>query len=147
MKKSLFVMLLALSVLISAAGGSFLTRSPKAQWQSQPLLAQESKKPLHHVVLFDLKDSISAQDKAKIVKAGEKLLSEIPGVIEVQLGDKAREDREVHIKNYDLALYVQFESNADLDVYAPHEKHQEFIEIVRPMLEEDGVKVIDFYGL
>ena len=135
-------MLLALSVPISAVGGSLLTRSPKAQ----SLLEQESQKPLHHVVLFDLKESTSAEDKAKIVTSGETLLSEIPGVIEVQLGDKAREDREVHIKNYDLALYVQFESNADLDVYSPHEKHQEFIKIVSPMLEKDGVKVIDFYG-
>ena len=135
-------MLLVISVPISAVGGSFLARSN----QGQSLLAQESPQPLHHVVLFDLKESTSAEDKAKIVTAGETLLSKIPGVVDVQLGDKAREDRKVHIKNYDLALYVQFESNADLDVYAPHEKHQEFIKIVSPMLEEDGIKVIDFYG-
>ena len=135
-------MLLALSVPISALGGSLLTRSN----QGQSLLAQESQKPLHHIVLFDLKESTSAKDKAKIVTAGETLLSEIPGVVDVQLGDKARENREVHIKNYDLALYIEFESNADLDVYSPHENHQEFIKIVSPMLEENGVKVIDFYG-
>ena len=135
-------MLLALSVPISALGGSLLTRSN----QGQSILAQESLKPLHHIVLFDLKETISAEDKAKIVMAGETLLSAIPGVVEVQLGDKARENREVHIKNYDLALYVQFESNADLDVYSPHENHQEFIKIVSPMLGEDGFKVIDFYG-
>ena len=135
-------MLLVISVPISAVGGSFLARSN----QGQSLLAQESKKPLHHVVLFDLKETTSTEDKAKIVTSGETLLSEIPGVIEVELGDKAREDRDVHIKNYDLALYVQFESSAALDVYSPHEKHLEFIQIVSPMLEEDGVKVIDFYG-
>ena len=147
MKKPLFIILLALSVPISAVGGSFLTRRHEQQWLSQSLLAQESKKPLHHVVLFDFKDSLSAEDKAKVVSEGKTLLSEIPGVVEVQLGDKAREDREVHIKNYDLALYVEFESNAALDIYAPHEKHQEFLQLVRPLLEEDGVQVIDFYGL
>lgn len=146
MKKSLLAILLVPSVLISAIGGSLLTRSPKAQWQSQPLLAQENKKYLHHIVLFDLKDNISNRDKAKIVTSGKTLLSQIPGVINVQLGDKAREDREVHIKNYDLALYVQFESSADIDIYAPHENHQEFIKILSPMLEKDGIKVIDFYG-
>ena len=142
MKKPLLVIFLVLSVPISAIGGNWLARSsPK-----ESLLAQDNKKPLHHVVLFDLKESTSAEDKAKIVTSGEKLLSKIPGVVDVELGDKAREDRDVHIKNYDLALYVQFESNADLDVYSPHENHQEFIKIVSPMLEEDGVTVIDFYG-
>ncbi len=139
-------MILALSVPISAVKGRWATKSNHAREQNQLLLAQESPKTLHHIVLFDLKESTSAKNKAKIVMAGETLLSEIPGVIDVQLGDKAREDREVHIKNYDLALYVQFESNADLDVYGLHKKHQEFIKIVSPMLEEDGVKVIDFYG-
>ena len=135
-------MLFLLSIPISALGGSLLTRSN----QGQSLLAQESKKPLHHIVLFALQESISAQDQAKIVTTGKTLLSAIPGVVEVQLGDKARENRKVHIKNYDLALYVQFESNADLDVYSPHENHQEFIKILSPMLEENGLKVIDFYG-
>ena len=146
MKKSLFVTLLVLSIPISAVGGSLLTRSPKILGHNQPILAQESEKTLHHIVLFNLKDSISTTDRAKIVTAGETLLSEIPGVIDVQLGDKAREDREVHIKNYDLALHIQFKSNADLDVYSPHEKHQEFVKLVSPMLEEDGIQVIDFYG-
>ncbi|MGK7937885.1 MAG: Dabb family protein, partial [Xenococcaceae cyanobacterium] len=105
MKKSLFVTLLVLSVPISALGGSLLTRSPKTLWHNQPIIAQESEKTLHHIVLFNLKDSISTTDKAQIMMAGETLLSEIPGVVDVQLGDKAREDREVHIKNYDLALH------------------------------------------
>lgn len=142
MKKSLFAIVLSLSVPISAVGGSWLTRSN----QEQLLLAQESIKPINHVVLLDLKEATSTKDKIKIVKAGKALLSKIPGVLEVQLGNKAREERKVHIKNYDLALYVKFESSADLDVYGPHENHREFIKIIRPMLEEDGIKVIDFYG-
>lgn len=147
MKKSLLIILLTLSVPISAAGGSFLTHLQEQQWLSPSLLAKKTRNPLHHVVLFDFKDSVSAEDKAKVINEGKSLLSEIPGVVDVQLGNKARQEREVHIKNYDLALYVELESNAALDIYAPHENHQKFVQIVRPLLEKDGVQVIDFYGL
>ena len=99
---------------------------------------------LHHIVLFELADSTSEAETQTIIDDGIELLSQIPGVLKVDLGLKARENRDVHIKNYQLALYVQLESEAALDVYSPHEHHQEFL--VRHKTKWTKVQVVDFFG-
>lgn len=99
---------------------------------------------LHHIVLFELANSTSEADTQAIIDDGIELLSQIPGVLKVDLGIKARENRDVHIKNYQLALYVQLESEADLDVYSPHEHHQEFL--ARHKTKWTKVQVVDFFG-
>lgn len=99
---------------------------------------------VHHVVLFNLKPETTEADVEKIIDAGQKLLRQIPGVLEVDLGGKALDQRDVHFKNYEFALYVEFSQLADIEVYNPHEKHLEFIALASPKL--DLVQVLDFYG-
>ena len=99
---------------------------------------------VHHVVLFDLKDGVTSEEIEELITVGEALLAGIPGVLEVSINKKAREDRAAHIKDYDIALYVLWESNGTGSVYAPHILHQAFLKLYRPMIA--SVKVIDFYG-
>lgn len=99
---------------------------------------------VHHVVLFDLKDDVTPEQIEEMMTVGEALLSDIPGVLEVSINKKAREDRDVHIKDYDVALYVKWENNETGNVYAPHVLHQTFLKLYKPLFA--GVKVLDFYG-
>ena len=99
---------------------------------------------VHHIVLLDLKDDVTPEQIEEMITVGEALLSDIPGVLEVSMNTKAREDRDVHIKDYDVALYVKWETNETGDVYAPHVLHQTFLKLYKSLFA--GVKVIDFYG-
>ncbi|AFY40473.1 Stress responsive alpha-beta barrel domain-containing protein [[Leptolyngbya] sp. PCC 7376] len=100
--------------------------------------------PLHHIVLFELSMTTTTVDTQAIIDDGIELLGQIPGVLSVDLGLKAREDREVHIKSYQLGLYVKLQSDADLDVYSPHPNHQEFL--ARHKTKWTKVQVVDFAG-
>ncbi|MGB2924313.1 MAG: Dabb family protein, partial [Limnothrix sp.] len=83
-------------------------------------MIETTENAVHHIVLFELAVTTTGVDAQTIIDDGVALLSEIPGVLEVDLGLKARQDREIHIKNYQLGLYVKLKSNDDLDVYSPH---------------------------
>ena len=99
---------------------------------------------VHHVVLFDLKDDVTPEQIEEFVTVGEALLSQIPGVQDVSINKKAREDRDIHIKDYDIALYVRWENNEAGNVYGPHPLHQTLLKLYKSQWA--GVKVIDFYG-
>ena len=107
-------------------------------------MTQTIAQPLHHIVLFELDMTTTSADTQTIIDDGITLLSEIPGVLSVDLGLKAREDRDVHIKSYQLGLHVKFATEADLDVYSPHANHQEFLS--RHKTKWTKVQVIDFFG-
>ena len=99
---------------------------------------------VHHVALFDLKDDVTPEQIEEFIVVGEALLSQIPGVQDVSINKKAREDRAIHIKDYDIALYVRWENNEAGNVYGPHPLHQTLIKLYKSQWV--GVKVIDFYG-
>ena len=99
---------------------------------------------VHHVVLFDLKDEVTPEQITEFITVGTALLSQIPGVQEVSINKKARDDREIHIKDYDVALYVRWENNEAGNVYGPHPLHQTLIKLYKSQWA--GVRVIDFYG-
>ncbi|WP_428634594.1 Dabb family protein [Sedimenticola sp.] len=99
---------------------------------------------VHHIVLISLKDGVTDKQIAEMKTVCEALLNDIPGVIEVSLGKKARDNREVHIKDYDVALHVTWQANAVGDTYATHILHLSFLKLYKPLFA--GIKVIDFYG-
>lgn len=103
-----------------------------------------SEKSIHHIVLFELTDAATDNDIQAMIADGKELLRQIPGVLAVEIGLKARDDREVHLKNYQVALYVHLRSNADLDIYSPHPNHQEFL--ARHKAKWINVQVADFFG-
>jgi hypothetical protein len=84
--------------------------------------------PIVHVVLFDLPEGASPDDAKALADDSRRLLRDIPGVESVWVGPKAVADRDVHVKDYDVALCVRLRSLADLKAYGPHPQHRELVE-------------------
>ncbi len=99
---------------------------------------------VYHVVLVDLKDGVTPEQVEEMVTVGKALISQIPGVLEVSLGEKALENRAIHIKDYDVVLCVKWENIETGKVYGPHILHQSFLKLYKQLFA--GLKIIDFYG-
>ena len=99
---------------------------------------------VYHVVLLNLKEGVTPEQTEEMITVCKALLSQIPGVLEVSLGKKALDNREVHIKDYDMALYVKWETVETGQVYGPHILHKSFLKLYAPLVS--GMKIIDFYG-
>ncbi|MBO4864871.1 MAG: Dabb family protein [Eubacterium sp.] len=75
-----------------------------------------------HVILWQLKDELSAEEKVKVkadIKAGlEGLAGQIPGLIEIKVNTEGLES-----SNADLMLDSSFEDEESLKGYAVHPAH------------------------
>ena len=85
-----------------------------------------------HVILWQLKDELSAEEKEgvkKEIKAGlEGLAGQIPGLIEIKVHTEG-----LASSNADLMLDSSFEDEAALKGYAVHPAHVEVADgVVRP---------------
>ncbi len=125
MKKFIMAIILVTTILFSASA-----------FAGEPVV--------HHIALIKLKDGVTPQQVEEMITVGKALLSKIPGVLEVTIGKKARDDRPMHIKDYDLAVYVRWENNETGNVFGPHILHQTTLKLFTPLW--DYYKVIDFYG-
>lgn len=107
------------------------------------LIAQEKEsRMLRHVVLFKFKDTSSKEDVQKVVDAFRSLKTSIPQVAEFEFGtDNSPEGL---ANGFTHCFLITFKSEADRDVYLPHPKHKEFVEILKPHL--DKVQVIDYWA-
>jgi hypothetical protein len=113
--RSLTVRAVALAAALGA--GALLARA-----QAQPASA-----PLVHVVLFDLAADATPAEVQALADDSRRLLPGIPGVEAVWTGPKAVDDRDAHVKDYDVALCVRLKSLQDLKSYAAHPQHQELV--------------------
>jgi hypothetical protein len=100
--------------------------------------------PYYHIVLIDLLDTTTEAEIAELITDTQTSIASIPGVLAVDIGPKIRDDRDVHIRDYDLAVYVKFDSATALDAYGPHPTHQAFLERHRHLWS--GIRIIDFVG-
>ena len=125
MKKFIMAMVLVTTILFSASA-----------------FAGEAN--VNHVVLFVLKDDVTPKQVEELITVCKALLSQIPGVLEVSIGKKARDDRAIHIKDYDVALIVKWENIETGKIYGPHILHQTLLKLYKAQWA--GVKIIDFYG-
>lgn len=107
------------------------------------LIAQEKEsRMLRHVVLFKFKDTSSKEDVQKVVDAFRSLKTSIPQVAEFEFGtDNSPEGL---ANGFTHCFLITFKSEADREVYLPHPKHKEFVEILKPHL--DKVQVIDYWA-
>jgi hypothetical protein len=97
-----------------------------------------------HIGLIDLKDDVTAEQVEELIIVTQALISNIPGVLEVSINKKAIDDRDIHIKDYDVGLCVKWENIETGKGYGPHILHQTWYKLHKPMIQ--GIKVIDFYG-
>lgn len=101
--------------------------------------------PVLHVVLVQFKAGVSAPQRARTLAQSITHLRAIPGVLGVDAGLKARDDRPIHIRDYDGAILVRLANEAALDSYGPHPAHQAFLQVYGPLFAQ--VRVIDFAAL
>ena len=108
----------ASALAVALAAGVLLARAS----------AQPASAPVVHVVLFDLAADATPAEVQALADDSRRLLPGIPGVEAVWTGPKALDDREAHVKDYDVALCVRLKSLADLPAYAAHPQHRELVD-------------------
>jgi hypothetical protein len=97
---------------------------------------------LRHVVMFKFKESSTAEDVAKVVDAFRALPEKIPEIASFEYGtDNSPENL---ANGFTHCFLVTFASEADRDVYLPHQAHKAFVEVLKPHL--DQVMVIDYWA-
>jgi stress responsive alpha/beta barrel protein len=96
-----------------------------------------------HIVLFALEPGARPEDAAELIADGRRLLPQVPGVEGVWVGRKAKDDRDVHVKDYEVGLLVRVRGLTDLASYAAHPKHRELVDKWRGRARW---KVIDFFA-
>jgi Stress responsive A/B Barrel Domain len=93
---------------------------------SRPTEAAPAAGPMiGHMVYFTLNDSAKAR---QLVAACDKYLSKHPGEVSYSSGVRAKTpDRDVVVKDWDVALLIVFKTMADYEKYAEAPRHQQFI--------------------
>lgn len=92
---------------------------------------------LTHIVLFKFKSDVS--DASHQVQSR---LNTLPPLInEIKTYDIG-ENIISSDRNYDLALYSQFDNIDDLQVYQQHPKHLEVLEFIKSVVE--NIAVVDY---
>jgi len=84
-----------------------------------------------HVVFFDLVDPA---DRGALIADCDAKLAKIPGVVSYAAGRHLDVGRETVIDDYDVGLYIGFETEADYARYVSHPLHVELVEAWRPRL-------------
>jgi hypothetical protein len=84
-----------------------------------------------HIVFIELNNP---GDYDEILRDSEAMLSTIPGVSTYHAGAHLDTGRSTILDDYDLAIILGFESEADLAHYVAHEQHIEYVTKWKPKL-------------
>jgi hypothetical protein len=96
-----------------------------------------------HMVFFTLADD-TPENQQKLIAACEKYLSKHEGEVYFSVGARALEmKREVNDQGFSVALHIVFENKAAYEKYAPHPRHEKFIEENKSLWSK--VRVYDSY--
>ena len=93
---------------------------------------------IHHLVFIWLKEEGAYDTIAQAAKD----LKNIQGVRNFKTAKAIKSEREVVEDSYHMVLSMQFDNQESLDDYLNCKKHQRFLALLKPYLEE--VKVFDF---
>jgi hypothetical protein len=124
-------------LLLTGIAALMLMNTPSAQSQSD-----QPEKFLRHVVLFKFKEDATAEQIAAVEKGFAELPERISAIHDFEWG--TNNSPEDHAKGYTHCFLVTFKSEADRDAYLPHPAHQEFVKVLRPIMED--VHVIDYWA-
>jgi len=95
---------------------------------------------LRHVVLFKFKDDARPEQIREVESEFRALKSRIPGVLSLEWGTNL--SPEGLNQGFTHCFFVSFADAKARDAYLPHEAHQNFVKILRPVL--DKVLVVDY---
>ncbi|GHC65566.1 Dabb family protein [Roseibacillus persicicus] len=94
-----------------------------------------------HVVMFKFKEGTSAEKVAEIEKHFGSLEEKIDTIVDYEWGHAIPESRGLD-QGFTHCFVVTFKDKAGLEVYAPHQAHQDFIAVFKPHVEK--VFVLDY---
>jgi succinylarginine dihydrolase len=98
---------------------------------------------LAHMVFFTLA-SDTPENQEKLIAACEKHLSGHDGTVYFSVGGLAKDlKRDVNDQGFQVALHIVFENKAAYEKYAPHPRHNKFIEENKALWSK--VRVFDSY--
>ena len=97
---------------------------------------------LRHVVLFKFKDDVEKALIEKVENAFRALPNHIPEVKDFEWG--TNNSPEGLDQGFTHCFFVSFADEAGRAIYLPHPKHEEFVEILKPIL--DKVLVLDYWA-
>jgi hypothetical protein len=107
------------------------------------LFASAAEPQLAHMVFFTLA-SDTPENQQKLIDGAEKHLSGHDGVVYFSVGALAKDlKREVNDREFQVALHLVFENKAAYEKYAPHPRHNKFIEENKALWSK--VRVFDSY--
>lgn len=105
--------------------------------------ADETEEPgVIHTVVIWLKEPGNTEHRQQAISASKKL-KEIPGVLDLRVGEVIAGERKVIDSSYDVALYLRFGNKEDLQNYLVHPIHKSLVkDDLGPIIER--YKVYDF---
>jgi hypothetical protein len=78
---------------------------------------------VEHLVFFNLKDGVSAEDRQALMEGLRTLPGQIPEIKYLACG----EDFSGRSKGHEIGLVVRFENRDGLNIYQPHPAHLNFV--------------------
>jgi len=103
--------------------------------------ADAAEPQLAHMVFFKLKQR-TPEARQKLVDACDKYLTDHDGTVYYSAGVLAEDlDREVNVRDFDVALHLVFANRAAHDKYQQHPRHLQFIKENKETWA--GVRVFD----
>lgn len=84
----------------------------------------------HHIVMWDFKEGVNAQDAQKIKEALEGLKAHIPQIIELKL-----HINQLSYSTKDAMLISQFANEADFLTYVENPHHKAVVGMVKELFE------------
>lgn len=95
---------------------------------------------ISHVVFIEVHDKA---DIPELLADSDAALASIPGVVSYAAGEHIDTGRPTVLHDYDLGLYIGFDSEEDYAVYVSHPAHVEFVARWRPRLK--ALRVYDIH--
>lgn len=97
---------------------------------------------IKHIVMWKIKESHEGADKGELMRRIKEELEGLKNVIpEIKTMEIGRNSNELPT-SFDIALYSEFESQEDLDIYKEHPEHVKVAQFVR-QVAMDAV-VVDY---
>jgi hypothetical protein len=119
-------------VLIALAGCTAVSETPSETPQAT----------VHHIVLCWLKEPGNAEHRRRIMDASL-TFRDIPGVLDVRVGEVIESDRPIVDDSYDVAIMVSFAGTEKMGEYLVHPIHEKAKkEVLLPVVER--IVVYDF---
>ena len=119
--------LLIISLLFMSACVSTTRRAPRTAL-------------IGHIVFIDLKQN---SDYDALLRDSNEMLATIPSVRTYAAGRHIDTGRDTIINDYDLAIYLGFESIEDLNAYVIHDQHIAYVTKWKPRFE--SLRIYDMH--